>query len=437
MNDMIRKILGGNSGVSQQKLLILGSSKGCREMIEYAKSQGVWTIVSDFDDPVKSWAKPLADEYWMISADDFDALEKKCKEEHVNGVCCGISTFCIPCVIELSERLGLPAYNTKEAWHYTMNKYDFKALCRSCNVPVAQDYFVSSTPTEAELNKIKFPVVVKAVDQSANRGMSYCNTKEEILPAINYAHTFSKDEKVVIERMLHGIEYTAYYALVDGEASLVSLFTDHAQPGTPNNCYSVNITDNGHLDTYLEEVDANFRCALKKGGMTNGVCWIELILDEDGHFYVIEMGYRMSGDMMAIPIRDVCGFDSYKWLVDYALGEKRTKDSLPASQTKNFEKSGCAYILWSDDTKGNVTTIKGLEEILALPGVKMTPDVHEGSPYREHQYLLTFTFACKDVDGVCRMIEKINDTVSIVNEKGDDIIIRFTDYDTIKNLRNI
>ena len=39
-------------------------------------------------------------------------------------------------------------------------------------------------------------------------------------------HSFSKDSKVVIERMLKGVEYTAYYALVKGEASLVSLFSD-------------------------------------------------------------------------------------------------------------------------------------------------------------------------------------------------------------------
>ena len=418
-----------------KKLLFLGSSKGCREMIEYARGQGIWTIVSDIDDPSESWAKPLADEFWMISADDFDALEKKCREEGVDGVCCGISTFCIPCVIKLCERLGLPAYNTLEAWHYTMNKYDFKALCRSCGVPVSQDYFVSPVPTEKELDSIQFPVVVKAVDQSANRGMSYCYSKEEILPAIRYAHTFSKNEKTVIERMLHGVEYTAYYALVDGEASLVILFADLAQPGTPNNCYSVNITDADALETYKDEVDPYFRKALKTGGMTNGVCWIELILDEDGHFYVIEMGYRMSGDMMAIPIREVTGFDSYKWLVDYALGKKRSISDLPPSQDRNYDKSGCGYILWSDDSKGMVADIKGLDEILSLPGVKLTPDVHVGSPYREHQYLLTFTFTCENTEEVCRIISKINSTVKVINEKGEDIVIRFSDFEAIKKLR--
>lgn len=30
-----------------KKLLILGSSKACKEMIAYAKSQGIYTIVTD------------------------------------------------------------------------------------------------------------------------------------------------------------------------------------------------------------------------------------------------------------------------------------------------------------------------------------------------------------------------------------------------------
>ena len=134
--------------------------------------------------------------------------------------------------MELCKRLGLPCYCTPEAWHYTMNKYDFKKLCRDNNVPVAKDYFVSHPPTKEELDEIELPVMVKAVDQSANRGMSYCYNKEDILPGLNHAHTFSNNEKVVIERMLHGIEYTAYYALADGEASLVCLFSDLAEPGT-------------------------------------------------------------------------------------------------------------------------------------------------------------------------------------------------------------
>lgn len=416
-----------------KKLLMLGTSKASCEMVEYAKSQGIYTIVTDYLSPEDSPAKLIADEYWMISCGDFDELERKCKEEHIDGVCSGISTFCIPASIELCRRLGLQSYLTNEAWHYTVNKYDFKALCRSCNVPIATDYFVSNPPTQEELEAIKFPVVVKAIDQSANRGMSYCNSIEEIVPAITYAQSFSKSSKVVIERMLHGVEYTAYYALADGEASLVNLFTDLAQPGTPNNCYAVNSTVCDKLDIYLKEIDPYFKVALKKGGMTNGVCWIELILDEDGHFYVIEMGYRMSGDMMAIPIHQVTGFDSYKWMVDIALGVKHTVDDLPKPHSSLYKRCGCSYILWSNAKSGIISKIEGVDQ-LKNTDIYVVPDVKEGSQYRANQYLLTFIFSGENVEEICRIIEEINGKVKVYDNQGNEICLRFTDFDELRRI---
>ena len=44
-----------------KKLLMLGTSKASCEMIEYAKSQGVYTIVTDYLEPEKSKAKLIAD----------------------------------------------------------------------------------------------------------------------------------------------------------------------------------------------------------------------------------------------------------------------------------------------------------------------------------------------------------------------------------------
>lgn len=320
-----------------KKLLMLGTSKASCEMIEYAKSQGIYTIVTDYLAPEKSKAKLIADEYWMISTGDFDTLEKKCREEHIDGVCSGISTFCIPATMELCKRLGLQAYCTPESWHYTMNKYDFKALCRSCNVPVATDYFVSNPPTEEELNNIKFPVVVKAVDQSANRGMSYCHNKEEILPAIEYAHSFSKDSKVVIERMLKGVEYTAYYALVKGEASLVSLFSDLAQPGTPNNCYAVNSTACDKLDVYLKEVDPYFRQALKQE---------------------INMPLKRLGRMMILSIAMAVGFYA---LVVLAIGYVMNGNQMVTSmQGAGLVTADAMAIAFNSHTMAKVLILGGL-----------------------------------------------------------------------------
>ena len=73
-----------------KKLLMLGTSYESCEMIKYAKSKGVYTIVTDPREPEKSIAKLVADEYWMINVSDIDLLEKKCKEEKINAVICGV-----------------------------------------------------------------------------------------------------------------------------------------------------------------------------------------------------------------------------------------------------------------------------------------------------------------------------------------------------------
>ena len=93
-----------------------------------------------------------------------------------------------------------------------------------------------------------------------------------------------------------------------------------------------------------------------------------------------------------------------------------------------------AYILWSDNSKGVVKSIAGVESVCANDLAKMTPDLEEGSDYRAYQYLLTFTFLRDNVDQVCEMIDKINREISILNEKGEDIALRFTDFEELRRI---
>lgn len=420
------------------KLLMLGTSKGSVEMLKAAKKGGdndcLITVVTDPREPKDSKAKQISDDYWMIDITDTDALVKKCIDEKIDGVCSGLSTFCQECVKDLCEKLNLPTYWERPAWHYAVDKYDFKALCRKHGVPVAKDYFVSNPPVEDEIDKINLPVMVKAVNLSSNMGMSYCYKKEEILPAIEFAQKSSGNDKIVIERMLHGTQYTAYYAVADGILSLVNLYCNLHEEGTPGKCYAINMTAADKLDLYLKEVDPFWKKAAESMGIRDGVVWIEMLLDEDGHFYVIEMGHRMTGDMMAIPLKDVTGFDSYSWLVDIAMGEKHSKSDLPIGEIKSPKKCGCSYIMWSKNKTGKVAEIKGLEKIKAIRGVTIHPEVPVGCDFRAEHYMIIFTFTRDSIDEICDIVETINKEVSILDEQGEDVLIRYTDFNKIKEI---
>ena len=416
-----------------EKLLMLGTTPTSVELVNKAKARGVYTITTDYLEPEASAAKLVSDEYWMISTNDVDALEKKCREEGVTAILAGISEFNLRSMAELCQRLDLPCWCTPETWNNVQRKDNFKRLCRENGVPVATDYFLSNPPTEEELDKITFPVVVKAVNLHSNWGMSYCYNKEDVINGCAYAREESHSENVIVERMLEGVEYIAHYAMADGKAVLISFAAMLSESGYPENCYSMTTTGTDRLNQYLVEVDPVFTKALHQAGCHDGVGWCEMILDKDGHFYLLEMGYRPTGDMIAIPLKNVANFDTIEWLLDIALGKKHTVNDLPKKLTASPTSCACAYILWSKE-EGTVAKIEGLEKVKAMPNVYVRELIHEGKEIGQYNYMYVFAFDAADCEEMCKTIDNINHAIKVLDENGADMTIYYTNLDLLQEM---
>ena len=418
---------------NRQKLLMLGTSLISCEMVSYAKSKGVYTIVTDYQDPEISIAKKLADEYWMINCAEVDLLEKKCREEGVTAIICGISEFCLEVCMELCKRLGFPCYCTPEAWHYSRDKEDFKTLCKKLGAPVATDYHLTDALTKEELDKVVLPVVVKPVDMSGNRGVSYCHTREELINAYRYARSISKSNKIIIERMLHGEEWYSSYVFSKGEVRLLALNAMYAQSGEPKFCYSVTTTVSNHVEKYIKEINPHIERVLKEVGCKEGLAWVQAMLDEDGHFYIIEMGYRLDGNQMFMPYRQMLNYDIVHELVDMALGKKSSIKDLPPSQEHAYKQCGCGLELWTNND-GVLTEIKGLDVMRNTPGVFIECLHHVGETIKKYSPLCNISFTTDTVEEMCEMIDKVNREVAFYNERGEDTVIKYTDFDYLKTV---
>lgn len=418
-----------------EKLLMLGTSLASDEMIKYAKSQGMYTIVTDYLEPERSTAKLISDEYWMLNTGDLDKLEAKCREEGVTAVICGVSEFNLEMTMELCKRLGLQSYCTPEAWHFSRDKADFKKLCHEVGAPVADDYYLSDALTDEELDKVKFPVVVKPVDLSGNRGITYCYNKQELIDAYHYAQSVSKSPKIVVERMLHGKEWYAYYALAEGEIHQICLNAMEAEPGQLKNLYSLTTSITGNVERFMTEINPQIEEVLRKVGCKEGIAWVQVMLDEDDHFYIIEMGYRLPGDLPDYSYPTLCGFNSIKWIVDYARGTKHTVDELPPAQTHTYKKCTCGYSLWTHKG-GVIKAFKGIDEIRKIPGVDFYTQHHVGESFVEHRPLGVVTVAAENCEEFCQKINQINKTISITDEDDEDVIIRYTDFDYLRTTYN-
>ena len=417
-----------------KKQLMIGICKASKQLIDDARRRGVYTIIAGPESEGRTAASVGADEYWNIDTSNIDELENKCRSEGVDAVINGISTYNITVCIELSKRLGLPCYASSESWYYTIDKFAFKKLCRETGVPVAKDYYVSDPPTEEELDSIEFPVVVKAVDLSANRGMSYCSHRSEIAPACEYARSLSQRPEIVIEKKMEGREYAAHYAIAEGEARLINFDCMLSQPGYPGNCYSITSTETDRLQVFLEEVHPHLLKFIKAAGIREGVCWFEMMADTDEHLYALEMGYRMSGELFAVPMRNVCGFDEYSWLNDISLGIRHTVKDLPENEDSLPEKVGTSYIIWSNEKSGVISRLDGIDKISEMKGIEVDNIMHVGSRFNPYQYLVVILIESQDVNELIEQIKMINQTVKIENEHGENIAIYYNDFNTLLKL---
>ena len=413
------------------KLLILGSDYGTIDLVKAAHARGLYVIATDLMDT--SPTKEEADEAWMVSTTDIDLLEQKCREENIGAVLTGASDFNIARSRELCRRLGFPVYcESDKAWDVATNKRHFKDICKQVGAPIATDYRLTDELSDEELENIKFPVVVKPVDLSGNRGMSYCANKEELRAAWKKAREASKNSTIIVERMLHGPEYAVNYVMADGEIRLHFFSAEHHEPGELSNLYSLIDTTSYHLKQYIEEVNDKVIAVFKEAGCRDGVAWVETMLDDDGHFYLLEMGYRYGGEVVNSAYRHICGFDSINWMVEIACGIKHTAEDLPAPLTECYRGVGTAYLFFAQrDDK--IASIEGLDEIAKLPNVYLDIPKREGGTVRYHATMGVIHIAAKDSEELCQTIDHINRSLKIKNKDGQDMFIYYTNLDELRD----
>ncbi len=413
-----------------KKLLVLGSDYGTIDIVNEAHKMGIYVIVTDLMQT--SPTKEAADEAWMISTTEIDLLAEKCKEHNIDGVLTGASDFNIERSRELCEKLGFPVYcQSDRAWEVATNKREFKELCKKIGAPVAQDYYLTDELSESDLSKIKYPVVVKPVDKSGNRGMSYCSTKEELIKAYKYARSVSENAAIIVERELHGPEFAVNYVMADGNINLYFFSSEHNQPGELENLYSVIVTTGEHLKLYLDEVNDKVIEVFKEAGCKDGVAWVECIYDDDGHFYLLEMGYRFGGEVVNVPYEKVSGFNSMRFMIEYALGIKHTESDLPAKLEKAEKKCAATYLLFAKQD-GIISSIEGLDEIIKLPNVTLDMPKRVGGNVRYHATMGNLHINANDIEDLCKTIAQINDKLKITDAEGKDLFIYFDDYDALR-----
>ena len=415
--------------IKGKKLLILAGGPYLITLVERAKELGVYTIVTDYYDTETSPAKLVADEYWDISWEDLDTLEKKCREEHIDGITTGYSESPVDCCIKLCDRLGLPCYCTQDQLDFTRDKIRFKEVCRRNGVPVVKEY---SSIDEVD----EFPVIMKPVDRAGSIGVGVATCKEELKPVYDYAMEMSYSKHVIIEKYITGIKVDVYYEIRDGKINLLS--TSSSIFGKDNGFERVvqsawYLPAHAH-DLIVKEADPALRRMIADLGIKNGYIFISGFEDA-GKLVFFETGFRLCGGHLYNYYVDLGHVNNLDIFIYHALTGSTKDVPVPTKGDKNMKCMTVNIYVKG----GTIGKIDGFEEIGAMEDCRFTSITgHVGQKCRDDKAILDkvgmFYFCSPSAEKLQQDTEEAYKLLKVVDVEGNDMIYDRIDTSVISHL---
>lgn len=407
-----------------KKLLILGGSAFMVDPVLKAKEMGLYTIVTDIHGLEKSPAKRVADEFWDISLMDYDTLVPLIKKKGIKGILTGFTDAFLLAYQHLCELTGLPCYATKYAFETTINKARFKQLCRMNGVPVIPEYDVNSFDPSSITESHK--VIIKPVDNSGSQGVILCKTSEDFHRCLDFALSYSQKKEVIIEKYMDMDSFAASYTIQNGVISLSTLNDrlEHKSSETAA-ITCAGIYPSKYLDMYLEKMDAKMKAMYKALGVTNGVLSVQGFVDGDS-FYVMEMGYRLTGGQHYIFSKYENGISALEQLIHFSVTGKMADFSIEKVDNPRF-KDLCLNLCVLGKSS-YISRIEGRDYLEQLPEIinaSFMKDVGDqiGMDGTTSQKIANLHIVLKDHQELNRIVSEIQSHFHVYDDMGNDLVL--------------
>ncbi|HAK68505.1 MAG TPA: hypothetical protein DEO40_00155 [Treponema sp.] len=301
----------------EKYVLILGAGLMQRPSIEAACELGYKTLVVD--------ANPNA--LCTGFADRFEPIDLKAKEKIADlalsmgdglaGVFTAGTDFSAT-VSYVAEKCGFKAHSYESALNAS-NKIRMRSCFKKAGVPSPEFREVhrsqiASLLRPSEMEKIKFPKVVKPVDNMGARGCRLIRNQSEFLPSVEDAVRNSRSGKAILEDYMEGPEFSIDAVVWNGTLTITGFADRHIY-------YSPYFIEMGHtMPTIIEEKKRNelilaFARGIKALGLSAGVAKADIKYTADGPM-IGEIAARLSGGYMS------------GWTYPYASNLELTKQAL-------------------------------------------------------------------------------------------------------------
>lgn len=410
--------------IKEKKLLILGGASLSCDIVNAAKALGVYTIVTDWYNTKRSPAKLIADEYWNEEIFKPELIAQLIKERNINGVITGFTDSYLLQYQRICELSGLPCYATKETFEITLDKAKFKKHCIDNGVSVIPQYDIKTFDPSA-IN-VSNKVIIKPVDNSGSRGVIICKEANDYQRCLDFALSFSEKKEVIIEKYMDMDSWAASYTIQDGVISLSTLNDrlEHKSSETAA-ITTAGIYPSKYLDLYLDKMDEKIKRMYKSMGVTNGVLSVQGFVDGE-NFYVMEMGYRLTGGQHYIFSKYENGISALEQLIHFAVTGRMADFSIAEKDNPRFKNLCLNLCILGKESI--ISRIEGKDYIENLPELVHGSFVKEvgdqiGMDGTTAQKIANLHLVLKDYRDLNRVVTDIQEHFHAYDADGNDLVL--------------
>lgn len=410
-----------------KKILILGGNALTSDIVLKAKELGVYTIVTDWNSPETSPAKKLADEYWMESISNIEKLSKMVKEHRVDGVFTNYTDSYLPYYIALCERTGLPCLANLNQVLTISNKDLSKQLCIDHGISVSKRYNISSI-NDIDALDITFPVLTKPVDNSGQRGIFVCTSKEDLKKKYSESLGFSSSKNVMIEEYVQGDYTVMFYTIQNGRVTL-STMSDKPVYGTfENNLPKLPMgyfLPSKYVDLCQKIMVPKVQSFVNSLEIKNGVIGIEAVV-KNNDIFVFEMQFRLGGMRHHNFVLKENGMDLLAMLICFSITGKFEGWDAAKCDNPLFKHAYCSLNVLIKP--GYVSKIENIEAVKNIPEVYASQQmIFEGDSVKlagtVQQIAFKFSLEASSKERLLSVINKIYNTIRVCDEKGNNLVL--------------
>jgi biotin carboxylase len=351
--------------ILDRTLLVLGAGPDQIPGILKAKEMGVYTIALDGNENADG--ATYANEFYKVSIKHFEQIEQFIKTyttRKIDGVIAfGVDIASI--IAKTADLLGVNYTCSEQSTTLSENKYLSKEfmLKHNINIPHYQKiHSIEEMKHFASANN--FPVILKPIDNSAARGISFISSSEDIKNAFEEALVNTKQDYLLTESFLAGPQISSESFIIDGEVYNIG-FADRNYDDLEK--FLPNIIENGGdlPSIYMDEkhklqLYSYLKTISQELNIQNGIIKGDLVIHND-ELYIIEFALRLSGgNFSTIEIPYSTGVDFLKIAILLHLGLPIEKEDLEIKSNKSLS---LRYKFAEELTKGKIKEIlKPLEK---------------------------------------------------------------------------